>query len=91
MFAGGASFNYLRSIQTTTSSFSITYFHLIERDISLNFNSSGVLNDIGKMIYQDGLNPVFRIACGDQILTSYRQSASLFFTFNLYFNNKVDK
>jgi hypothetical protein len=91
MFSAGASFNYLRSIETTTSSFSITYYHLIERDVSLNFNSSGVLNEVGKMIYQDGNNDVFRLACGDQIITSYRQRASLFFTFNLNFNNRVEK
>jgi hypothetical protein len=91
MFSAGASYSYLRSIQNTASSFSISYYHSIERDVALNFNSSGVLNEIGKMIYQDGQNEEFRIACGDQIISSYKQRALLFFTFNLHFNNKIDK
>lgn len=56
----------------------------------MKFNSSGVLNDVGKMVYQNGKNAVFRLACGDQIITSYKQRASLLFTFNLQFHTHSD-
>ena len=91
MFAIGASFSYMRSISDTDSSFSISYYHLVERQVSLKFDSSGVLSDVGKMVYQNGKNDVFRLACGDQIITSYKQRASLLFTFNLQFHTHQDK
>ena len=91
LFSVGASFSYMRSIRDTDTTFSISYFHLIEREVSLKFDSSGVLNDVGKMIYQDGKNPMFRLICGDQIITSYRQRASLLFTFHLEFHTHNDR
>ena len=91
MFASGASFSYMRSIRDTDSSFSINYYHLIEREVSLKFDSSGTLKDVGKKFYDDAKNPFFRIICGDQIITSFKQRASLLFTFNIQFHSHSDK
>ena len=43
------------------------------------------------MVYKDGHNNDFRLACGDQIITSYKQRASLMFAFNLRFRNKFER
>ena len=83
LFSIKATHHYTRSIRDTDTSFSINYYHLVEREVSLKFDSAGVLNDNGNKIYQSGKNNLFRVTCGDQIITSYKQRASLLFAFHL--------
>ena len=92
MWKVGGSFSYLRSIQDKDYSFSLNFYHLIERDVSLEASSSVYppLTPIGQQIYHDESSD-FRLVCGDQVIMGYKEKALLTIAMNLEFSQKSEK
>ncbi len=93
MFSISLAASYLRAIEDKDYTFSINYYNLMQRDVSLKIGGAGqkALNDAGKEMYQDGENEYFRLVCGDQIINSFKEKALLMFSFNLKFKTHTEK
>ena len=90
MWKIGGSFSYLRSIEDKDYSFSMNFYHLIERDVSMEANSYPPLTPIGLQIYHDESSD-FRLVCGDQVIMGYKEKALLTIAMNLEFSQKSEK
>lgn len=90
MWKIGGSFSYLRSIEEKDYSFSMNFYHLIERDVSMEPNSYPPLTLMGQQIYHDEASD-FRLVCGDQIIMSYKEKALLTISMNLEFHQRSER
>ena len=50
-----------------------------------SYDIATTLSETGTNIYQNGENPMFRIFCGDTLIDSYSEGASIIFSVNIIF------
>lgn len=92
-FQIGALFSYLKEHEETSFSESFNYFQKITGNVEMyySYKSEDLLNDTGKKIYENGENPLFRILCGDRLISSYEEGAALIFSLKLVFKDSSQK
>ena len=92
-FQLGSLFNYLKEHEETSYSISFNYFQKITGEVEMfySYKPEDLLNDTGKKIYDEGNNPLFRILCGDRLISSFEEGAALIFSLKLVFKDFSQK
>jgi hypothetical protein len=93
-FSSDAKLNYLKSIQDTSYSYSLSYGQYAMNTVYIEPKSFGIetLNNKGKKIFEYyGINSKFNKFCGDSFITSYKQGAIIIMSLNLIFDNMQQK
>ncbi|OAJ34090.1 hypothetical protein A0O36_01690 [Piscirickettsiaceae bacterium NZ-RLO1] len=90
-FSGEAS--YMHSVEDTDYSLSMNYSSYATNKVSVNLDGTADngLTEVGQAIYNNGQNPYFGIACGDQIISAYQEGAMLLMALNIHFHSTDDK
>lgn len=93
LFSGDASASYFKSIKEKAYTLSVNYFQKVSRAIEYEYtlDQESTFSDIGKKIYKEGKNPLFRVFCGNRLLRSYEEGAGLVFTFQVQFSSREFK
>ncbi len=91
--SGNEFFNYLNSIQDDSYSSTLNYTNIISGDnsITYSYDPHTILTPTGVGIYNNGQNPLFRILCGDKLITSYKTGAVLIMSLKVKFASAADK
>jgi hypothetical protein len=93
LFSTNDMFQYMKTIQDDSLSLSINYYQKVSDNVVMTFSydPKNILTDVGKNIYQDGKNPMFRLLCGDYLITSYEEGAVLILSMKILFSSKEEK
>ncbi len=92
-FSADGMFNYLNEIEENRYSISLNYYEKISANVNMtySYNPTTILTDTGKDIYNNGQNPMFRLFCGDTLVTSYEEGAGLMMSLIIKFANQNQK
>ena len=92
-FSANDTFKYLNSVKENDLSLSANYYQVVSSDknMTYSYDPNTILNAVGKSIYNNGANPMFRLFCGDKLITSYNQGALLILSVKINFHDKTQK
>ena len=92
-FSANDTFKYLNSIKEDSLSYTVNYYNMISSDVITTYlyAPSKILNADGQIMYDDGNNPMFRLYCGDKLITSYNEGALLVLSLKINFADKTQK
>lgn len=85
--------SYLNKIEENNFAVSYSYLYRVASTVTARYPYSPdkILSEIGADIYQNGGNPLFRILCGDTLVTSYDVGALLVASVTIEFSSHEHK
>lgn len=94
LFSSGSTVSYLRQMEEKDYSLSLNYYETATATVKLEptgYGPKGFLNEIGAAVYNNGSNPYFGVACGDQFVTDYQVGAILAMGINIELESNYQK
>lgn len=93
VFSTDNMFKYFKSVEEDNYSLSINYYQKVADNMMMTFSydPDNILTDVGKKIYNNGKNPMFRLLCGDTLVSSYEEGAVLVLSMRIVFGSKEEK
>ncbi len=85
--------SYLDDVSENSYSMSFNYSEKIAQSVNMqySYNAATILNETGQAIYANGTNPMFRLFCGDKLVTSYIEGAGLILSMQVNFIDSSSK
>lgn len=92
LFSASDTMNYMNSIKDTAFSSTINFYADATWQVMVNLLGSkeDALTAVGQSFYNNK-NNMFRLICGDQIITKYDEGGELVVSIVIYFNSASDK
>jgi len=93
IFSTNDMFKYFQSIEENSYSLSINYFQKVTDNMIMtySYDPENILTTIGKNIYKNNQNPMFRLLCGDTLINSYEEGAILIISLKISFSSREEK
>ena len=93
IFGADGLIRYLNELKENNYSIGLNYSEEISDSVNSSYSyvTDTILNDTGKAIYANGQNPLFRLFCGDTLITGYDEGAGLIMSMKISFSDKSQK
>ncbi len=93
VFGMSGMMSYLDDVSENSYSMSFNYSEKVAQAVHMqySYNPMTSLNATGQAIYANGTNPMFRLFCGDTLITSYEEGAGLILSMQVNFSDSASK
>lgn len=93
IFGMSGMMSYLDEVSENNYSMSFNYSQKVSQAVQMQYSYDPMtsLNSTGQAIYANGTNPMFRLFCGDTLITSYEEGAGLILSMQVNFSDATSK